>query len=277
MARAARDKRGNQNQESPLYESNLLWGAVSILLIVVAAMSHDLRWLLFLALIPAIFLIWRIAKHLDRLHKGSLEIFIFFFVPLSYATYGLYQWFEPTPPQFLIRIYPFPEEGIPCKPPLKLYHLDVQNRNRNSVPVQDLRIEFHFKNVIAAARHQVVLDAGSASVGGVTLYEDCLTYRHEEKSLPEVSKKFSFQIQQAEGDKKMNLNFVDLYVERWIEGAFLMADIVIDLSQDPPYFKKPDEVNSYTGMYVYEIGGKTFSGKINGIIPEVGDKRTIKR
>jgi len=54
----------------PWYESNLLWGpvalGVSILLTVVAAMMHDLRWLLWLALPCFLFACWSVGKGRTR-------------------------------------------------------------------------------------------------------------------------------------------------------------------------------------------------------------------
>jgi hypothetical protein len=113
-----------------------------------------------------------------------------------------------------------------------------------------------------------------SSLGDVKVYEkrkDGSTFEYEEKALPtELSKKFSFEIQKATVNKKsLNLNFADLYIERWVAGAWFTASIVVDSSKGPPVTKKPEEVNTYNGMYFYEIRGRTFSGKINGVIREV--------
>ena len=74
----------------------LFWAAtvVTVILTAVAAMKGDLRWLLWLALLFAIFPIWHIAKHIGR-RQYSLEIFFYLFVPFSYGMYGLHQWLEP--------------------------------------------------------------------------------------------------------------------------------------------------------------------------------------
>lgn len=209
----------------------------------------------------------------------------------SMAGLGLYQlrWVEPTPavvnqpvqqiekteeqilaeekaarsPQFDVKIFPWPSEAVtPYKPPLKQYVLGIQNINKNSVPVLDLRMEFHFRNIIAEVKPQVLLTGGgNMSVSGMKRYEqrkDGPVSAYEEKALPsELSKKFVFTIQQATINKKStNLNFVDLYVERWIEEALFSAEIIINTAKGPSISKKPGEVNSYNGMYFYEIRGK---------------------
>src|SRR6266481_4429067 len=55
-----------RDQQVPWYESNLLWGPVSlgagILLAVVAAMKHDLRWLLCFAAPFFVFAAWSLLK-----------------------------------------------------------------------------------------------------------------------------------------------------------------------------------------------------------------------
>jgi hypothetical protein len=146
-------------------------------------------------------------------------------------------------PKFDIKIYPFPGGVTPYKPPLKHYVLGIQNVNGDSVPVLDMRMEFNFRNIIAEVKPQVMLAGGGMfSVGGMKLYEkrkDGSTYAYEEKPLPtELSKKFSFSIQKATINKKvMNLNFVDLYVERWIEDTLFAADIIVNTAKGPQFLK----------------------------------------
>lgn len=261
-------------EDKPILD--LLFSFISGLIV---AVSHDYRWYLLGALIFAIIPVRRVAKSLGRRHGATLEIFIFFFVPLCSATYGFYQWLEPInrTPNFLVRIYPFGSAmGSPYTFPLTMYHVDVHNQNQNSVSVHDFSIEFHFKNVVESVNHQVV----RGPVGGLAIYSknpDGSPYRHYEESNPELKKKYSFQIQQEPTDRKQNLNFVDLYVERWVDGAIFSADIVIDLTKEPLLLKSPDDFNSYTGEYVYEIMGDKFSGKIKGTIPEAEDTRKIKK
>jgi len=92
----------------------------------------------------------------------------------------------------------------------------------------------------------------------------------EQPHHPELNKKFSFEIQKATLNKKIkNLNFADLYVERWDEQQSLfISDIIVDVSKEPPIIrKKSDEAGSYNGRYSYEIGGKQFSENVRGSIP----------
>ncbi len=56
----------SKDQQVAWYESNLLWGPVAlgagILLAVVAAMKHDLRWLLYFAAPCFVFATWSLLK-----------------------------------------------------------------------------------------------------------------------------------------------------------------------------------------------------------------------
>src|SRR6185295_17527877 len=76
-------------------------------------------------------------------------------------------------PKFDIKLYPYRSDAVtPYKPPLRLYVLGVQNLNRDSVPVLDLRLEFHFRNIINAVKPQVLLVGGRASsMGGMKVYK----------------------------------------------------------------------------------------------------------
>ena len=64
------DSEASKKPTIPWYESNLVWGPISlgvgILLTVVAAMKHDLRWLLWFALPCLLFASWSAAKYASR-------------------------------------------------------------------------------------------------------------------------------------------------------------------------------------------------------------------
>jgi hypothetical protein len=147
--------------------------------------------------------------------------------------------------------------------------------NRDSVPILKLNVEFNFRNVIAEVRPQFLFPSGGQmSVEGVEMYKygkDGLEESYvEQPHHPELNKKFSFEIQKATLNKKIkNLNFADLYVERWDEQQSLfISDIIVDVSKEPPIIrKKSDEAGSYNGRYSYEIGGKQFSENVRGSIP----------
>ena len=178
-------------------------------------------------------------------------------------------------PQISIEIHPSnaPRELSPYKLPLKLYQLLMQNTNANSVRVDDLRVEFHFRNIITEVKPQVLLDTGNIIVGGTFLYgqrkDGSIDTYEENASHPDIAKKYSFHIRQATLNKKVvNLNFVDLYSERMIQGSAFIADIVVDTSKAPSFPTKPGRENSYSGKYSYEIRGKQFSGEINGSIAD---------
>lgn len=179
-------KKPEQDQPSPWYESNMASIPVSIIVTIIAAANPHLRWLLLIVLACAFVLIRKVSRHLGHPHRGTLEVFIFFFVPICWATYWFYQWLEPLDrtPQFLVRVYPFP--GSPYKFPYSLYHLDVHNQNPNSVPVHDLGIFFHFKNVVVDVKKQVI----RAPVGGMAIYStlpDGSPVRYFEESNPELN------------------------------------------------------------------------------------------
>ena len=52
-------------------------------------------------------------------------------------------------PKLDIKLFFFPKEAVtPYRYPLKQYLLGIQNLNKDSAPILDLRIEFIFKNVV---------------------------------------------------------------------------------------------------------------------------------
>lgn len=177
-------------------------------------------------------------------------------------------------PKLEIAIYPssVPPELSPYRPPLKLYNLMVQNTNAESASVSNLRIEFHFRNIVAEIKPHVLQDNGGLTVGRVSQYgqrPDGSVDVYEEIPIPgDSDETYSFDIQQATLNNQVtNLNFAYLRVGKMIRGAGYIADIVVDTSRVPSMEKKPDEANSYNGKYVYEINGKQFTEYVRGSIP----------
>jgi hypothetical protein len=83
------------------YESNLwLWGPFAFIIAIIGlvlTMKGEYRWMLGLVPLITIFPILCIAKKIGK-GIGTIEIFIFFFVPFNYGVYGLYQYLEPPSP-----------------------------------------------------------------------------------------------------------------------------------------------------------------------------------
>ena len=88
-------------EQHPWYESNLwFWGPFTVIVAIIGlvlTMKGEYRWMLGLLPLMALFPIWRIAKKIGN-GIGTIEIFIFFFVPFNFGAYGLYQYLEPPSP-----------------------------------------------------------------------------------------------------------------------------------------------------------------------------------
>ena len=82
------------------------------------------------------------------------------------------------------------------------------------------------------------------------------------------------EIQQVKiNQKDVNTNIVIFSCDRWPEEADFSADIIVDLSEKTEIQKTPEKLGTYEGIYFYEIKGKKFSEKINGIIPDAEDAK----
>lgn len=180
-------------------------------------------------------------------------------------------------PNLSIRIFlDIAEVQGPYHPPLKRYHLFMENLNRDSVPIVNLRMEFNFKHVIEQVHSQVVLPeiGGGATLSGrertIKKKDGSEEYLREEPHNIAIGKKFSFEIETININKvSENLNFVDLYVEKWDErGSSFIAEIVIDTSKQPRIDKKLGEMGSFKGSYSYEIAGQQYSEPLHGKIPD---------
>lgn len=179
-------------------------------------------------------------------------------------------------PKADIKLYPFPSgAATPYKYPLKQYVLGIQNLNKNSVPILDFRVEFIFKNAICEIKTMPLVDSGGdVSVIGMQYYEeqnDGTTFSYEELPLKtSITENFSLEIQKAMIDgKNINTNIIIFNCARWPEGSAFSSNIVVDLHKKPHFLKKPDKVGTYEGKFYYEINGKKFSDKIEGIIPAI--------
>ena len=186
-------------------------------------------------------------------------------------------------PKIDIKLFSFPE-GVPTKYkyPLKQYVLTIQDLNKKSVSVYDLRIEFIFQNTIEEVKESPLLETGgSISVGGIEIYKekkDGSVFHYEEQPLEtQLTKNFSLDIIKAKiNNKDVNTNIVILTCERWPEGMSFSGKIIVDLSKKPEVLKKPDLIGKYEGIYFYRIKDKQFSEKISGVTPQSNiDRNTI--
>lgn len=160
-------------------------------------------------------------------------------------------------------------------PPLKRYSLMINNINPNSVPILKMSMEFNFKNVVEEVRTQVLLqNTEGMSVEDTEIWvnkaDGTMDYLREEPRNPEISKRFAFRIQTLNVNKNIeNLNFVDLYVDKWDErGSTFVAEVVIDTSKQSRIDKKLGERGSYKGSYSYEVAGHQYTEQLHGNIPD---------
>jgi hypothetical protein len=179
-------------------------------------------------------------------------------------------------PKLDIKLFSFPKEAVtPYRYPLRQYLLGIQNLNKDSVPIFDLRIEFIFKNIVKEIKANPILEnGGNLSVGGVRIYvgdEKGLVSKYEEQPTETpITKNFALTVQKAKvNEGYINTNIVFFTCERWPERAFFSGEIVVDLSKSPRILREQNKIGTYEGIYFYEIKGKKFSDKISGIIPKI--------
>lgn len=179
-------------------------------------------------------------------------------------------------PKLDIKLFFFSKEAVtPYRYPLKQYLLGIQNLNRNSVPIFDLRIEFIFKNIVKEIKASPILEnGGNFSMGGVRIYvgdgKDLVSSYEEQPTETPITKNFALTIQKAKvNEGYINTNIVFFTCERWPERAFFSGEVIVDLSKSPRILREQDKIGTYEGIYFYEIKGKKFSDKISGIIPKV--------
>lgn len=154
--------------------------------------------------------------------------------------------------------------------PLQNYSLIVQNMNRKSVPITDLRIEFMFKNIVSEVKtHSTSLD----SAGTVSFYEtkngkSTLVYEDQTEETA-LTRHFSLNIQKAKiRGITINTNLVWFDCDVWPEKMSFFGDIKVDLSKIPEIHKRPEKEGTYYGTYSYTVNGKKVSKTITGIIPD---------
>ncbi len=157
------------------------------------------------------------------------------------------------------------------KPPFKKYILTIQNLNKNSATIANLRIQFMFKNLLENVKPIPLVNTGENMVVGVNSYyegKDGVHSYEEQPSASALTKSFSLEIQKVKiNGQEANSNILIFSSDKWPDETAFGADIIIDASRTPSFFKTPEKINTFEGIYFYEIKGKKFSGKINGIIP----------
>jgi len=156
---------------------------------------------------------------------------------------------------------------------LKRYLLLIDNRNKNSVSITDLRINFYFKNMVAKTTINPVLLTGAYTVGPGYAYlpqKDGSVKEIETAPTDSVlAKEFSFTIPQIISDKEnQNQNRALLACERWPDNTVLFGTILVDLSKWPgPIVDAPSKIGTYEGEYHYAILNKKHVEQIKGVIP----------
>ena len=174
-------------------------------------------------------------------------------------------------PMLRIKLFADLPDTQPYKPPLKRYHLYIDNANPNSVKITNLRMEFNFKHVIDNVRKQVILPdlRGGATLGHLEAWSNkedgSQDFFKDEPRNDSVNRKFTFEIDQENINKTLkNTNIVILEVEKWDEqGSSFHAEIVLDTSKQPHIQKQLGARGTYAGKYSYEIAGKPFTERIH--------------
>ena len=144
-------------------------------------------------------------------------------------------------PKIRIKLFADLPATQPYKPPLKRYHLYIDNANPNSVPITNLRMEFNFKHVIDNVRKHVVLPdlSGGATLGPYEAWADkkdgSQDILKDEPRNYSLNKRFTFEIATENINKTIkNTNIVYLDVEKWDEqGSSFVSEIVLDTSKQP--------------------------------------------
>lgn len=161
------------------------------------------------------------------------------------------------------------------KYPLQEYMLFIENENEDSVPVNNLTIEFLFPYIISIAQGSTHLDSGG-NVRVIGLKQaikknGVLNVTEEIPAESNIGKSMSLSIQKwkENNNNNKNSNIVVFSCPEWTEGVVYTGKIVVDLTMKPKMLKTPDEIGKYHGKYFYKIRGKKFPVvKFNGDIKE---------
>jgi len=158
------------------------------------------------------------------------------------------------------------------KYPLYEYCFLVDNRNKQSVPITDLTINFFFKNIINEVTREVMTETGGIIMGGMRYIEkegqDTTIIEDNPLDIP-TSRAIVLTVRtRRKNGVTLNTNEAVLNSEKWPKGASVDAHVVIDVTEKPDLISKPDKMGTYEGKYYYQIKKKEFEGQLSGLIPD---------
>lgn len=215
------------------------------------------------------------------LWAGYLAVIVFLFVVVMYIRNDLIlkEIAAAQTPNIGVGIFPLVDQEISStqytihKYPFDEYTLLISNRNKDSLAVSNLTVEFFFKNIVVKAEGTPILDSGGpVTVGQLQMIkgEGHQSDVVEDQPLETpVAKLMSIQVRQRKTDgKSVNTNIAIFNCEKWPKGVAFEGSIVIDMTKEPTLITKPGLMGTYTGKYYYDIQGKGFSKEITGSIPD---------
>jgi hypothetical protein len=156
---------------------------------------------------------------------------------------------------------------------IKKYHISVENKNKNAVPIKDLRIKFFFRKIVDKVSKDPVSHTGDYTVKTVYGYlpqKDGRTKNLEEMATDSaLSKHFSFNIESYKyGEEVLHKNVAILACETWPENTTFFGTAYVDFSKKlEPILEAPSKLGTFEGEYYYWIGKKKFRETIKGTIP----------
>lgn len=156
---------------------------------------------------------------------------------------------------------------------IKKYHISISNKNKNAVPIKDLRINFYFRKIVEKVSKDPVFHTGDYTVKTVYGYipqKDGTRKDLEDTATDSaLSKRFSFNIETYKyGDEVLHKNIAVLSCENWPENTTFFGTAYVDFSKKlAPVLEAPSKIGTFEGEYYYWIENKKFKETIKGVIP----------
>jgi len=156
---------------------------------------------------------------------------------------------------------------------IKKYHIRISNKNKNAVPIKDLRIKFYFRKIVEKVSKDPVSHTGDYTVK--TVYGYISQKDGTRKNLEDIatdsalSKQFSFNIKTYKyGEEVLHKNIAVLACENWPENTTFFGTASVDFSKKlAPILEAPSKIGIFEGEYYYWIENKKFRETIKGTIP----------
>ena len=238
--------------------------------------------ILAVASLPLGFFFYYLAK--KKRHRAGISIFLFFV--LLAIDYALYYYNDSVmreikTPKMKVSIL-IPGDILEYKHllkefPVEQYIIGIGNKNKDSSPVEDMSIEFHFPNIISEIGQGVYLDTGGNLVWGARGYtqnSNGIKTFHELPPETPAARAMNLSIHKwRENNEVAHSNIAVFNCQKWPKGAIFDGTIVTNLKTKPKYGKIEGKIGKYGGQYYYEINGKRYEEKIEGMIPSPNTDR----